>query len=92
MSYTKYKVVTCHVTAGGLMCYVTGLTGYLSSRDVTEGEIPDNLTGPLAAFFKVLVILPPRHVHTYRGLYSAAYICACMQFRQNNAFGMGKYV
>lgn len=45
------------VVAGGLLCYGTGLVGYLSFRGATEGDILDNFTGPLAAFFKIVVIL-----------------------------------
>eukprot|EP00903_Cladosiphon_okamuranus_P010528 g9958.t1 len=54
----KWKTVAAiSVTAGGLLCYVTGLAGYLSFRDATQGDILDNFTGPLATFFKILVIV-----------------------------------
>ena len=50
-------VMSASVLAGGAMCYVTGLAGYLAFRGATEGDILDNFFGPLAAFFKILVIV-----------------------------------
>lgn len=55
---SEWKVVTSvSVLVGGTLCYTTGLVGYLSFREATEGDILDNFSGPLAAFFKILVVL-----------------------------------
>lgn len=45
------------VAAGGSLCYFTGLVGYVAFRAATEGDILDNFHGPLAACFKILVIV-----------------------------------
>lgn len=45
------------VLIGGILCYGTGVTGYLSFRAATEGDILDNFSGGLASCFKVLVVL-----------------------------------
>ena len=39
------------------MCYCTGLAGYLAFRSATDGDILDNFAGPMAACFKVLVVV-----------------------------------
>ncbi|CAN0366071.1 unnamed protein product, partial [Laminaria digitata] len=45
------------VLTGAILCYGTGIAGYLAFRSTTEGDILDNFYGPVAAFFKVLVVL-----------------------------------
>lgn len=50
-------VMTSSVLAGGVLCYGTGLAGYLAFRGATQGDILDNFMGPIAAFFKILVIV-----------------------------------
>lgn len=44
------------VAVGGLLCYLTGLMGYLSFRDATASDILDNFSGSLASFFKAVVV------------------------------------
>ncbi|CAM9387943.1 unnamed protein product [Ascophyllum nodosum] len=54
----KWKsVMSASVLAGGILCYVTGLAGYLAFRGATQGDILDNFSGPVAAFFKILVVV-----------------------------------
>ena len=50
-------VMTSSELAGGILCYGTGLAGYIAFRGATEGDILDNFTGPIAAFFKILVVV-----------------------------------
>lgn len=45
------------VVLGGVLCYGTGLMGYMAFRDATEGDILDNFYGIVATCFKVLVVL-----------------------------------
>lgn len=45
------------VVLGGLFCYGTGMVGYLSFREATEGDILDNFTGVVASGFKVMVVM-----------------------------------
>ena len=42
---------------GAVLCYCTGLSGYIAFRSATEGDILDNFSGPLAACFKILVVV-----------------------------------
>lgn len=49
--------MTSSVTLGGVLCYGTGLAGYLAFRGATQGDILDNFTGAVAAFFKILVVV-----------------------------------
>ena len=45
------------VFAAAILCYCTGISGYLAFRSAAEGNILDNFPGPVAACFKVLVVL-----------------------------------
>ena len=45
------------IAIGSLMCAATGLAGYLSFREDTEGEILDNFPGAPFDFFKVMVTI-----------------------------------
>lgn len=45
------------VLTGAILCYCTGIAGYLAFRSATEGDILDNFSGPVAACFKVVVVL-----------------------------------
>lgn len=45
------------VFTGALLCYFTGLAGYVAFRSATEGDILDNFSGPVAGCFKVLVVV-----------------------------------
>ena len=49
--------MSASVLTGGILCYVTGLAGYLAFRGATQGDILDNFSGPVAAFFKILVVV-----------------------------------
>ena len=49
--------MSASVLAGGILCYVTGLAGYLAFRGATGGDTLDNFSGPVAAFFKILVVV-----------------------------------
>eukprot|EP01038_Epipyxis_sp_PR26KG_P009929 gene9929-13357_t len=42
---------------GSLMCFVTGLVGYLSFRDSTDSDILQNFTGTIGVVFKLIVII-----------------------------------
>lgn len=42
---------------GFIMCFVTGLVGYLSFRDDTQTDILENFTGILGSIFKLAVII-----------------------------------
>lgn len=61
-----YFVISCRawrtvaawaVVVGLVLCYSTGLVGYLSFRDATDGDILDNFEGALASCFKLLVVV-----------------------------------
>lgn len=55
---SEWKVVVARaVIIGGLLCYGTGLMGYLSFRSATNGDILDNFSGMLASFFKIMVVV-----------------------------------
>ncbi|CAM9512936.1 unnamed protein product [Chrysoparadoxa australica] len=51
------KTVAGAIAAGGTICYVTGLCGYLSFRSATEGNILNNFEGPVAEVAKILLVL-----------------------------------
>lgn len=42
---------------GAVMCYATGIMGYVSFRGATEGNILKNFSGTLVSFFKLLFVL-----------------------------------
>lgn len=44
------------VVLGGILCFVTGIAGYLSFRGATEGDILDNFSGWIASIFKIGVV------------------------------------
>lgn len=48
--------MTSSVLVGGVLYYGTGVAGYLAFRGATQGDILDNFAGPIAAFFKILVV------------------------------------
>ncbi|CAN0439653.1 unnamed protein product, partial [Laminaria digitata] len=50
-------VAGASVLTGAVVCYCTGIAGYLAFRSATAGDILDNFSGPVAAFFKILVVL-----------------------------------
>lgn len=57
------------VLTGTLLCYSTGIAGYLAFRSATAGNILDNFSGPVAGFFKALVVVhlilyTPSHVRS----------------------------
>lgn len=45
------------VFTGAVLCYLTGIAGYLAFRSATAGDILDNFSGPVAGCFKVLVVV-----------------------------------
>lgn len=51
------RVAAWAVGVGLVLCYSTGLVGYLSFRDTTDGDILDNFDGTLASCFKALVVI-----------------------------------
>ncbi len=53
-----YTALTLKTTVvGALMCFFTGLAGYLSFRDNTDTNILENFPGDLGAVFKLAVII-----------------------------------
>ncbi|CAM9281738.1 unnamed protein product, partial [Hapterophycus canaliculatus] len=50
------SVAKIAVVLGGVLCFVTGIAGYLSFRGATQGDILDNFSGWIASIFKIGVV------------------------------------
>lgn len=76
----EWKVVAAAcVLTGAILCYCTGIAGYMAFRSTTQGDILDNFSGPMAACFKVVVVL---HLIMYIPGDVSVYISVGAMFRK----------